>query len=93
MFMQLSSFAMAVIHKKLEQMPKFLGIARLPDGTLDLGSMHLALNVRRHRMLLDVLKQIGEIILDKNLRALQLPLRQASSFADALYICVISHLM
>lgn len=50
-------------------------MSRGSDNVLDLGTTHLALTVRRDRVLFDLLVCVREVIREGHVRALELPLR------------------
>ena len=83
-FHAMNNYAMAIINKRFPTtVPSFIGMTRLPDGTLDMATLHLALIVNRPTMLYDVLKQIDDLIRGGNSDALQLPLRVSFIGEDA----------
>ena len=83
-FQAMNNYAMAIVNQRFSTvLPAFLGMTRLPDGTLDMATMHLSLVINRPRMLFDTLKQIDELIRGGNSDALQLPLRVSFIGEDA----------
>jgi ubiquitin-protein ligase E3 A len=71
----INKFAKEIFSRRFEIVPSFVGMLRLGDGTMDLSTMYLSLNVRREQLLLDTLRMIDEVMSTGCVEALQLPLR------------------